>query len=256
MEQSTNSKRSRMETAPYLAGHSGEKRGGLLRSAGTLARWPLIGVVMVLLGGIAFGAIAIQLPGSGPLIQQDIATNNAIHQVALQSSPFIRDVMISGFYIGEQVIVAIGGILGVYFLFTRQWPELGMLVIAWAGEGAIWEILSRAFDRARPVFATPVWHQMTSPGFPSGHAFSALICYGLIAYLLVPNITSRLLKVMVILVALLLIVFVGYSRLFVGDHYLSDVLAGYALGVAWGGFVYTSVELIFKQRILAHVEKR
>jgi undecaprenyl-diphosphatase len=38
--------------------------------------------------------------------------------------------------------------------------------------------------------------------------------------------------------------FIGFSRVFTGDHYLTDVLAGYALGLAWGGLVYTTMELI------------
>lgn len=211
---------------------------------------------MVLIGGIAFGAIAFNLQNNGPIIQADVPVSNAVHQMALQSSPLIKNVMISGFYIGEQVIVVIGGLLFLYFIFYRQWPELCMIVIAWAGEGALWIVLSQAYNRPRPEFAVPVWHQMTSPGFPSGHSISAVMCYGLLAYLLMPAIRASFWKVVVIVAAILIILFVGTSRIFVGDHYLSDVLAGYALGIAWCGFVYTLVELIFKKRVIQNVQKK
>ena len=59
---------------------------------------------------------------------------------------------------------------------------------------------------------------------------------------------SRFWKVVVVLVALLIIGFIGFSRVYMGDHYPTDVLAGYALGVAWDGFVYTAVELVSQRR--------
>jgi undecaprenyl-diphosphatase len=89
---------------------------------------------------------------------------------------------------------------------------------------------------------------MTSPGFPSGHSFSAVLCFGLLAYLLAPKMPSRFWKAAVIVAAVLIILFIGFSRIFVGDHYLTDVLAGYGLGIAWAGLVYTSVELISRKR--------
>jgi undecaprenyl-diphosphatase len=52
----------------------------------------------------------------------------------------------------------------------------------------------------------------------------------------------------VIVAALLIILFIGFSRVFVGDHYPTDILAGYALGIAWAGLVYTTVELMALRR--------
>ena len=161
--------------------------------------------------------------------------------------------MIFGFYLGEHVIVAIGALLAVYFLFRRFWPEFWMVGIAWTGEGGIWLFLSQYYGRPRPIFDVAVWHQMTSPGFPSGHSISAVMCYGLIAYLLVPKIRSHAWKAACIFSMLLIILFIGYSRILVGDHYLSDVLAGYTLGLAWTGLVFTSIELIYKKRMNRNV---
>lgn len=224
-----------------------------LRTCGLFGRYPLIGLLMVLLGCAVFGVFVVNLRTNGPIIQTDIAVANSVHAAALQSSPFTRDIMIFGFYLGEHVIGAIGTLLAVYFLFRQFWPEFWMVGIAWIGEAGIWFFSSQYYGRPRPVFDVAVWHQMTSPGFPSGHSISAVMCYGLIAYLLAPKIRSHFWKAVCILAALLVILFIGYSRIFVGDHYLSDVLAGYALGIAWTGLVFTSIETIFKKRMNGYV---
>ncbi len=205
---------------------------------------------MVLLGGAVFGVIAYNVSTQGPLIQGDTQFINALHVVALHSSPLVLNVMILGFYVGEHAVLVIGLILAVYFLYNHLWPELAMVVIAWAGEGALWLSLSQYFNRMRPTFEVSVWRQMQVPSFPSGHSVAAVMCYGLLAYLFVPWMTSRVGKAAVIIATLLLILYVGFSRLFVGDHYLTDVIAGLALGVAWSGLVYTSVELVaFRKKI-------
>lgn len=227
-----------------------------MRSPGLLARWPLIGLLMVLLGVLAFGAIANSLQTNGPLMQVDDQVANSTHVLALQSSSLIVNVMIFGFYLGEHGIVLIGFVLLLYFVFKRLWPEVVMVVAAWAGEGTIWVVLSGFFNRPRPVFDVPIWHLMTAPGFPSGHSISAVMCFGLLAYLLVPMMKARIWKAVVITAMTLIILYIGFSRIFVGDHYLTDVLAGYALGVAWSGLAYTLVELIFKKRIVGYVEEK
>jgi membrane-associated phospholipid phosphatase len=218
-----------------------------LHTPGLLGRRPFIGVMLVLLGGLVFALMVINLQTHGPLLQVDTQVANDLHAFALQSSPLMRQIMIFGFYLGEHLIMAIGLILVLYFLYRRFWAGLAMVVIAWAAEGGIWVVLSAYFNRPRPVFDVPVWHQMTAPGFPSGHSIAAVMCFGLLAYLIVPKISSRFWKAVVIVTTGLIILYIGFSRLFVGDHYLTDVLAGYALGVALCGLVYTLVEVVARK---------
>jgi undecaprenyl-diphosphatase len=219
-----------------------------LRAPGELARRPSLVVLMMVLGVIVFGIIAIQVQTGGPLIQIDVYLSEALHTAALNTSPFVRSFMIAGYYMGQHAIVGIGVALLAYFVYKRFWPEAAMVVIAWAGEGAIWLFLSGVFERARPVFDTPVWHQMTAPGFPSGHSISAVMCYGLLAYLLVPKMPNRFWKLAVSIVAIVIVLFIGFSRVFIGDHYPSDVVAGLALGVAWSALVYGTVEWLALRR--------
>src|SRR5512143_455613 len=124
---------------------------GQFHTPGLLARWPLIGVMLVALGGLVFGALAINLQTHGPLLPLDTRVANDLHAIALQSSLAIRQIMIFGFYLGEQGILMIGLLLVLSFLYRRFWAGVVMVVIAWAAEGGIWLYLSQYYDRARPV---------------------------------------------------------------------------------------------------------
>jgi undecaprenyl-diphosphatase len=124
-----------------------------------------------------------------------------------------------------------------------------MVVVGFLGEEALFESLSRLFHRHRPVFNPPVWEVLPGPGFPSGHTASAIVCYGLLAYLFLPKITNRFWKVVVAIIIALIIIYIGVSRVFVLDHYLSDVLAGYGMGLAWAALAYTTIEKIFQRRV-------
>jgi membrane-associated phospholipid phosphatase len=222
---------------------SSRRAEGGLRSPGLLGQWPLLGLFMVLFGLAAFALFAFNVRTNGPLVRYDQSIANSLHQVALNSPHWLRYLMISGYFVGQHVIVGIGVILAIYFIYHRFWPELAMVVIAWAGEGSLWLLLAPYFNRSRPAFPEQVWHTMTAPSFPSGHTIAAVMCYGLLAYLIVPHIRPVWGKTAVVALAVLMILFVGFSRVFIGDHYPTDVLAGLALGIAWAALVYTLVEL-------------
>jgi undecaprenyl-diphosphatase len=231
-------------------------RPNLLSTPGLLAKRPAIGLLMTLFGFAWFAAIVISLENNGALIQADVPVNNAIHALALHSSAIIVDLMILGFYVGEQAIMVIGVLLGLYYIYKRFWQELLMIGITWSGEALIWRFLSQYFSRPRPVFDVPIWNTMTVPSFPSGHMMATVMCYGYFTYILAPKIKPWLGKVLVILGGCLIILYIGYSRIFLGHHYLSDVLAGFALGVGWSALIYTSVELIYKKRNQRNVQEK
>jgi membrane-associated phospholipid phosphatase len=142
-------------------------------------------------------------------------------------------------------------VLGVYFLLKRYWRELVMLINGFGVSALIFWALSHTFNRARPVFETPVWHMKVMPGFPSGHAIAITCSYGLLLYFFVPRIRSRSGKAWMIASVLLVSVYVLFSRLFVGDHFLTDIIAGCAAGLAWSGLANTVVELLFHERTRA-----
>lgn len=232
---------------PVHSSKTGENFLDHLRTPGWFARWPIIGILLFISGTLVFSSYAYNLQIHGPLIQTDLPIANSLHAVALASPGIVLQLMIFGSFLGREMIVLAGLALGLYFFYKRFWPELAMVIVGLMGGEFLFEVLSRYFDRHRPVFSKPVWEVLTVPGFPSGHSISAVLLYGLLAYLLVPKIPTRFWKAVVILIAILIIAYIGFSRVFTGDHYLSDVLSGYALGLAWGGLVYTSIEWFTKR---------
>jgi len=120
-------------------------------------------------------------------------------------------------------------VLGV----RRHWIVLGGWVAAFAGGGLLDAMLKLMIRRPRPPYAARFLPHY-SWSFPSGHAMSALIGYGMLAYLLVVLWTHRRsTRISIVLGAALLIVAIGLSRLYLGVHYFSDVVGGYAAGVLW-----------------------
>ena len=85
--------------------------------------------------------------------------------------------------------------------------------------------------------------------FPSGHAILAVSLYGFLFYFFWKNLKKQPHKVAALFFCLLIIIAVGFSRLYLGAHYLSDVLAGYLVGMVWLGISIAMVE-IKKEEVL------
>jgi len=217
-----------------------------LRVPGWLTKWPVVGLLMVLVGSLTFGAFAYNVQTHGPLLQWDVPLSNTLHTDAVNSPARVIELLIFGFFVGKELIQVIAVILILYFLHKRFWRELSMVLIGFGGGALIWYSLSRFFDRPRPPAQLGI--VVTDPSFPSGHVMSAVLCYGLLAYLFVPKMPSQFWKWVVIIGALLIMAYIGFSRLFLGGHYLSDLIAGYALGIAWAGLAYTLIEKVFMKR--------
>jgi membrane-associated phospholipid phosphatase len=227
-----------------------------LRAPGLFKRLPAIGLMMIILGGLIFAGLGYNLLSHGPLVQVDTSVYKDLLSDARAAPPDVNEIMLFGFFLGKEVVQVIVTVLTLYFLYKRFWRELGMLWISSAVGSVLWNFIIAYFARPRPPQQTglPI---TTIPSFPSGHAMSALICYGFLAYLLVPKMPSRFWKWVVGIAALSIVLFDGFSRVFQGNHYLTDVLAGYALGIAWAGLVYTVIERIFiKKEELQNVEEK
>lgn len=216
------------------------------RAPGWLARHPMVGVVLFILGMLVFGALAYELKTQGPLVQSDIALASRYHAMATKAPAPIVEIMTFGFFLGKEVIELIGAILVIYFLYKRFWPELGMVLIGWSGGALLWILITRYFDRVRPEAQIGI--VVHEPSFPSGHTMQTALCFGLLAYFLVPRMPSLFWKWVIVIVAILTSLFIGFSRLFEGGHYLTDLIAGYALGIAWAALVYTVLETFVVRR--------
>jgi len=224
-----------------------------LRSPGWFAKWPLIGLMLFLLGSLTFSALAYNVRTNGPLLQWDMTAAKMLHADAKNTPSSLIEYIIFGFFVGKEIIIVIGTILAIYFLYKHFWRELAMVLFGLGGGGLIWYFLSHYFDRPRPATQMDII-SLTDPSFPSGSALFAVLCYGLLAYLLVPKMPSRFWKWFVAIMLMLLIAFVGFSRLLLGGLYMTDVIAGYALGLAWAGLIYTLMERFFGEEMIRNQE--
>jgi membrane-associated phospholipid phosphatase len=225
-----------------------------LRSPGWLARWPMVGVVMFLVGAGLFGAIAYNVSTKGPLLQWDMPLARQFHAQAVKQPERIIELLIFGFFVGKELLQVIVLILSLYFLHKRFWPELAMLLIGVGGGAIIWYSLTGVFDRVRPTDQIGI--VVSDPSFPSGHAISAVLCYGLLAYFFIPKMPSLFWKWVVAIAALLTMAFIGFSRLYLGGHYLTDIVAGYAFGLAWAALVFTLIESLSLKRSVDTVKQQ
>ena len=217
-----------------------------LRVPGWFAQWPMVGVVMFLVGSLMFGALAYNLETKGPLLQTDVKLYREFHNEAARESPRIIQELTFGFFAGREVIEIITVILLLYFLHKRFWPEFAMTLLGVGGSALLWYFLSRFFERPRPPVQLGI--SVSDPSFPSGHVLIASLVYGLLAYLLIPKMPSLFWKWVIGIAVLLTLLYLGFSRIFLGGHYLTDLLAGYALGIAWAGLVFTLIERLSIRR--------
>ena len=217
-----------------------------LRSPGFFAKLPIIGLMMFLLGSLTFGVLAYNVRTNDAFLQWDMTIAKTFRATQINAPWNLMENILFGIFVGKEVVILIGTILAVYFLYKHFWQELAMVLIGLGGGGLTWYLLSRYFDRPRPADHLDVL-QLSGPSFPSGPAVMAVLCYGLLAYLLVPKLPSLFWKWFAALLLTLAIVLVALSSPLFGTHYASDVIAGVALGLAWAGLVYTLAEKIFQE---------
>ncbi len=122
--------------------------------------------------------------------------------------------------------------VAIALLVRREKLLLYGWLVAFIGGGALDWALKTIFRRDRPSFPNPFVHVL-GYSFPSGHAMGSLIGYGMLAYLIAHSVRRRGIDVLVAICAGVLVLLIGFSRLYLGAHYLSDVLAGFAAGIVW-----------------------
>jgi undecaprenyl-diphosphatase len=218
-----------------------------LRSPGWFKKWPLMGLLLILVGALSFAALGYNLLSHGPLLQVDTTVYRDLIAKARSASPGLNEMMTFGFFVGKQLVLVIVTLLCIYFIYKRYWLELALILMSSAVGSILWNFIINYFDRPRPPDQTGLVVK-TLPSFPSGHTMSTLIVFGFLAYLLIPKMPSLFWKWAVGIAALAAILLVGLSRVFQGGHYLTDAIAGYALGLAWAGLVFLVMENLFQRR--------
>ncbi|GAA4266197.1 phosphatase PAP2 family protein [Frondihabitans peucedani] len=133
-------------------------------------------------------------------------------------------------------------------VLRRSWTPVILIVASGAGSLAMTVVGKDVIGRHRPPLRDAVPPYEYSPSFPSGHTLNATVIAGIVVYLLILRIRSRRLRVVTILVGVLFALTVGLSRVFLGHHWFTDVLAGWVLGAAWLALVITAHRLYLTSR--------
>jgi membrane-associated phospholipid phosphatase len=187
-----------------------------------------------------FSELAEEVMESDTLVSYDILIANSFHA---NLTPLATSFFLLITHFGFEILWLISILLSMYFACKRLWLYLLMLLVTIAGSEILNQSLKLFFSRPRPTFHDPIITALHY-SFPSGHAMTSLVAYGSFAYFLLIRTKSKARKLLIIVSAVLLIALIGLSRIYLGVHYLSDVIAGYAAGGFWLAICITAIHHI------------
>jgi undecaprenyl-diphosphatase len=188
----------------------------------------VVGIILLIASLTALGGLAALLPEQGGLAIDDYAERLA---ASLTSDPMTAAARVMA-YAGSTVgVIGISLLSGLFMAIKAGWRS-GVIIVA--GVGAAYGInvlLKSLFDRARPELAWGI--EVSGASFPSAHATLGCAMFGLIALMLIRSTSFRKPgRIIIGAVAIMLILLMGASRIYFHVHYLTDILAGYATGLA------------------------
>lgn len=211
---------------------------------------PLLAALLVLAASLwAFGAIAEELldddtrrdrrpvlDGAPP---NDQRLAEWLHGRATEPlTDLFRGITVLGNFVTLLVITLLA--VGIFWR-RRERADAAFVGLAFLGAQVLSTGMKLGFRRERPFFPDPLATESTY-SFPSGHALVSLAVYGSLGLVLARRLQTRGQRLVVLGLTAALVAAIGFSRLYLGVHFLSDVLAGYAAGVAWLALLYVALE--------------
>ncbi len=216
---------------------------GRLRPGGALGLALTLQLIALGLTGWAFGAVMQDVVTGGGAVRIDGPITRALLDRQVQ---WLTDVM--------QVVTDLGGWLSLAVLvvviglvarrYTSSWTPLLVLSVALVGGVLLSDMVKSLVARPRPTLAAAVVVPGEGFAFPSGHATYAIAVYGGLAYLAAGWFRPWTAKVAAWTIAVVVVLLVGFSRVYLGSHWTTDVLGGYALGAVWLAAVLVSTSAI------------
>jgi undecaprenyl-diphosphatase len=195
----------------------------------------LLSAELVVVTGMLIGAVVLFVYMVRRVF---ILRNNSFDESIFRAlDPYINEtnnkIMLAITYLGRhQFLIPANIALILWFLFVRKhkWYSIRVPAVALSSLGLMF-LLKNVFNRARP--AVPLLEEARGLSFPSGHALMSVTFYGLLIYTVYHLWKNKTAKWAMISFLLVLIVLIGFSRIYLKVHYTSDVLAGFAMGVLW-----------------------
>ncbi len=201
---------------------------------------------LVLIGASwLFGGVAEDVVHGDPLTLVDVQVAQWFHEHA---TPLVTRIMLVITDLHGSLAVTLAVVLiASYLAWKRNWYWLICLMLT-VPFGMLLNIMMKySFHRARPSFENPLL-VASSYSFPSGHVAGATLLYGIVAAMVITQIETWRWRVMIVLGAIALVVLVALTRMYLGVHYLSDVLAAFAEGIAWLTLCLTGMNTFWHRR--------
>jgi membrane-associated phospholipid phosphatase len=202
----------------------------------------IIGLLVLAAGGWAFGALAEEVAEDDTGLDNRIAEE--LHEHATGPLTEFFEAVTT---LGNGIVLAGVTAIAAYLLARRRhFREAVLMVLAYVGAEVLSYSLKLAFRRDRPFFTDPL-ATLSTYSFPSGHATVSVAVYGALSLVLLRRLTGPA-RVVCLAAAVLLVSLIGFSRLYLGVHFFSDVLAGFSVGLAWLALCVVVLDLHHRRR--------
>ncbi|HET9797665.1 MAG TPA: phosphatase PAP2 family protein [Gemmatimonadaceae bacterium] len=204
----------------------------------TVGIFLVAGAVVAVAGTLAFAELGEHVR-EGNTLRFDVAI---LRWLGAHQTPLLTTAMVELTPLGTGLVVlTVVGVAAAFLWHTTHKHSARLLLAATAGSILLNNVLKLYFDRPRPDVFDWETHAASS-SFPSGHAMSATVVYGTVGYLLARLQKHGWARALTLTITTLLILLICLTRLYLGVHYPSDVLAGIVIGLAWSGFCMATLE--------------
>jgi membrane-associated phospholipid phosphatase len=205
-----------------------------------------VGLLLILVTLAGFGFIAGDVAGKGALTRFDEEVAALVSEHARTHPEMVKVFFVITEIGGKTAMLGLAIVLGAV-LFVRGERFLGFVVlITILGGSALDGVLKEIFQRERPPTHPTSLHSWS---FPSGHSMGSLVGYGMLAYVLVLHLRRPWAKIATVLGLAALVLAVGFSRLYLGAHYFSDVVGGFTAGALWLAVCISGMEVVRRRRV-------
>lgn len=231
---------------------------GWVGSRGRLEVAVLMAILVAAAGLWAFGLLAAEVM-EGDTRKFDERVLVALRQPGNLAVPIgppwtlqvARDLTAFGSAVGIGLVTAV---VAGYLALDRRFGLLAFVLASVLTGTALSLVLKESFHRPRPQIV-PHLTDISTASFPSGHSMMSSIAYLTLAALLARAATNRRMKLYFFVVAVLLIGLIGFSRLYLGVHFPTDVLAGWCIGCTWAVICSLSAHFLARNRVVPHADE-
>jgi undecaprenyl-diphosphatase len=189
-----------------------------------------MGIVVLLIASAVFAVIAATVARHDTILQRDLQVLVWLHT---HGNPVFSAFLLSITYLHSTIGISVFTlILGVALAQRHKWYWVLALGLSVGGGMLLNVALKLIFHRSRPTWDDPLI-TLTTNSFPSGHAAAATLFYGFLSVYVFAHVKELSLRIACLVASVLMVALVAFSRMYLGVHYLSDVLAAISISTAW-----------------------